>query len=41
VIAITPVADDRMRASSRVAAWLDRIACRMLVAFGVKLALGE
>ena len=41
VIAITHVADDRMRASSRVAAWLNRIAGRMLAAFGVKLALGE
>ena len=41
VVAITHVADDRMCASSRVAAWLNRIAGRILAAFGVKLALGE
>ena len=41
VIAITHFAADRMRASPRVAAWLNRIAGTMLVAFGVKLALGK
>ena len=41
VVAITHVADDRMSASSRVPAWLTRIAGRMLAAFGVKLALGK
>ena len=41
VIAITHFAADRMRASPRVGAWLNRIAGTMLVAFGVKLALGK
>src|SRR4051812_49940581 len=41
VISITRVAADRMRASPRVAAWLNRIAGTMLVAFGVKLAVGR
>ena len=41
VIALTRVAADRMRASPRVAAWLNRIAGTLLVAFGVKLALGK
>ena len=41
VIALTSVAADRMRASPRVAAWLNRMAGTLLVAFGVKLALGK
>jgi leucine efflux protein len=41
VIALTRVAADRMRASPRVAAWLNRVAGTLLVAFGVKLALGK
>jgi leucine efflux protein len=41
VIAITHFAADRMRASPRVAAWLNRVAGTLLVAFGVKLALGK
>ena len=41
VITLTRVAADRMRASPRVAAWLNRIAGTLLVAFGVKLALGK
>ena len=39
VIAITHFAADRMRASPRVAAWLNRIAGTMLVGFGVKLSV--
>jgi leucine efflux protein len=41
VITLTRIAADRMRASPRVAAWLNRIAGTLLVAFGVKLALGK
>jgi threonine/homoserine/homoserine lactone efflux protein len=41
VISITHFAADRMRASPRTAAWLNRIAGTMLVAFGVKLAIGK
>ena len=41
VIAITHFAADRMRASPRVAVWLNRIAGTMLVGFGAKLALGK
>jgi leucine efflux protein len=41
VIAITHVAADRMRASPRMAVWLNRIAGTMLLGFGVKLAIGR
>src|SRR5215213_299532 len=41
VITITRFAADRMRASPRVAAWLNRVAGTMLVAFGLKLAVGK
>ena len=41
VIAITHFAAERMRASPRVAVWLNRIAGTMLVGFGAKLALGK
>ena len=41
VITITHFAADRMRASPRVAVWLNRVAGTMLVGFGVKLALGK
>ena len=41
VISITHFAADRMRASPRVAVWLNRVAGTLLVAFGVKLALGK
>jgi threonine/homoserine/homoserine lactone efflux protein len=41
VISITHFAADRMRASPRVAVWLNRVAGTMLVGFGVKLALGK
>jgi leucine efflux protein len=41
VIVITCCAADRMRASPRVAVWLNRIAGTMLLGFGVKLALGK
>jgi leucine efflux protein len=41
VVSITHFAADRMRASPRGAAWLNRIAGTMLVGFGVKLALGK
>ena len=41
VISITHFAADRMRASPRVAVWLNRAAGTMLVAFGVKLAVGK
>jgi leucine efflux protein len=39
VISITHFAAARMRASPRVAAWLNRIAGTMLVGFGVKLSV--
>ena len=39
VIAITHFAADRMRASPRVALWLNRVAGTMLVGFGVKLSV--
>ena len=38
VISITRFAADRMRASPRVAVWLNRVAGTMLVGFGVKLS---
>ena len=41
VISITHFAADRMRASPRVAVWLNRVAGTMLVGFGVKLAVGK
>jgi threonine/homoserine/homoserine lactone efflux protein len=41
VLTITHFAADRMRASPRVAVWLNRVAGTMLVSFGVKLALGK
>jgi len=41
VISITHFAADRMRASPRVAVWLNRVAGTMLVGFGAKLALGK
>jgi leucine efflux protein len=41
VIAITHFAADRMRASPRVAVWLNRVAGTMLLGFGVKLAVGK
>jgi threonine/homoserine/homoserine lactone efflux protein len=41
VIAITHFAAGRMRASPRLTVWLNRIAGTMLLAFGVKLALGK
>ena len=41
VISITHFAADRMRASPRVAAWLNRVAGTMLIAFGLKLAVGK
>ena len=41
VITLTIVAADRMRASPRIAAWLNRIAGIMLLGFGLKLALGK
>ena len=41
VISITHFAADRMRASPRVAVWLNRVAGTMLVGFGVKLAVGR
>jgi threonine/homoserine/homoserine lactone efflux protein len=41
VISITHFAADRMRASPRTGAWLNRIAGTLLVGFGVKLALGK
>lgn len=39
VIAITHFAADRMRASPRVAQWLNRVAGTMLLGFGVKLSV--
>jgi threonine/homoserine/homoserine lactone efflux protein len=41
VICITHFAAERMRASPRVSAWLNRVAGAMLVGFGVKLAVGK
>jgi threonine/homoserine/homoserine lactone efflux protein len=41
VISITHFAAHRMRASPRIAVWLNRIAGTMLLGFGVKLALGK
>src|SRR4051812_46326255 len=41
VISIAHFAADRMRASPCVTAWLTRIGGTMLVAFGVKLAVGK
>jgi threonine/homoserine/homoserine lactone efflux protein len=41
VISITHFAADRMRASPKVAVWLNRVAGAMLLGFGVKLALGK
>ncbi|HZM37141.1 MAG TPA: LysE family transporter [Burkholderiales bacterium] len=39
VIAITRFAADRMRASPRMAVWLNRVGGTMLVAFGIKLSV--
>jgi leucine efflux protein len=41
VVAITRFAAERMRASPRIGAWLNRIAGTMLLGFGVKLAVGK
>jgi threonine/homoserine/homoserine lactone efflux protein len=41
VIAITHFAAERMRASPRTSAWLNRLAGSMLLGFGVKLAAGK
>jgi len=41
VISLTRLAADRMRASPRVASWLNRVGGTLLVAFGVKLAFGK
>lgn len=41
VTLITHFAADRMRASPRITSWLNKIAGMMLVAFGVKLAIGK
>ena len=41
VITIVHFAADRMRASPRIAVWLNRVAGTMLIGFGVKLALGK
>ena len=41
VISITHFAADRMRASPRIGAWLNRIAGFMLLGFGLKLAVGK
>ena len=41
VILITHFAAERMRASPRMTAWLNRAAGTLLVGFGVKLALGK
>jgi threonine/homoserine/homoserine lactone efflux protein len=41
VITIVRFAADRMRASPRIAVWLNRVAGTMLVGFGIKLALGK
>ena len=38
---ITHFAADRMRASPKIAVWLNRVAGTMLLGFGVKLALGK
>ena len=41
VTLITRFAAERMRASPRMAAWLNRVAGTMLLGFGVRLALGK
>lgn len=41
VTLITHFAAERMRANPRVASWLNKIAGTMLVAFGLKLAVGK
>ena len=41
VTLITHFAAERMRANPRIATWLNRIAGTMLVAFGIKLAVGK
>jgi threonine/homoserine/homoserine lactone efflux protein len=41
VITIVRFAADRMRASPRIAVWLNRVAGTMLLGFGLKLALGK
>ena len=38
---LTHFAADRMRASPKIAVWLNRVAGTMLLGFGVKLALGK
>jgi leucine efflux protein len=40
-IAITHLAAERLRASPSIGVWLERVAGGLLVAFGVKLALGR
>jgi leucine efflux protein len=41
VTLITHFAAERMRASPRITSWLNKVAGTMLVAFGVKLAVGK
>jgi leucine efflux protein len=41
VISITHFAADRMRASPRIAVWMNRVAGTMLLGFGLKLAAGK
>ena len=41
VTLITHFAAERMRANPRISTWLNRIAGTMLVAFGIKLAVGK
>jgi threonine/homoserine/homoserine lactone efflux protein len=41
VVTITRFAAGRMRASPRISVWLNRLAGTMLLAFGVKLAVGK
>ncbi|HEX7053802.1 MAG TPA: LysE family transporter [Burkholderiales bacterium] len=41
VISLTHFAANRMRASPRIAVWLNRVAGTMLIGFGVKLVLGK
>jgi leucine efflux protein len=40
-IALTRLAAERLRASPKIGTWLERVAGGMLVAFGLKLALGK
>jgi threonine/homoserine/homoserine lactone efflux protein len=41
VISLTRFAAERMRANPRVSGWLNKLAGTMLLAFGVKLAVGR